>query len=113
MGAVVVAFDQHFSYLKLVKATTYLTNPNCLFLAIEMDATFPWNNKVVYPAAGPLVKAVMTSSGREPVFVGKPGTWAFELISKLHGLVPERVLMIGDRYSFDYDKNISIFYCLQ
>lgn len=37
VGAVAVGFDREFSYDKLLRATTYLANPECLFLATNPD----------------------------------------------------------------------------
>ena len=45
-----------------------------------------------------MVAAVKTASGREPVVLGKPSKFMFEIVQKRHpGILPERTLMIGDR----------------
>ena len=45
-----------------------------------------------------MVAAVKTASGREPVVLGKPSKFMFEIVQKRHpGIVPARTLMIGDR----------------
>ena len=42
VGAVVVGFDPDFDYAKLLKASCYLLrDPNCLFLATNMDEKYP------------------------------------------------------------------------
>jgi len=102
VGAVVVGFDQHFSYNKMLKAATYLNNPDCIFIATNTDERFPSPTKsIIVPGTGSIVNAVKTAAEREPVVMGKPSKIPFEIIEKKMGLDPKRALMIGDRANTD------------
>lgn len=105
VGAVVVGYEKYFNYLKLMKAANYLQNEDCLFLATNEDETCPGPNpETIIPDAGPLVAAVKTACGREPLTVGKPNSPAFEYICRRWGvdsIDPSRTLMIGDRVNTD------------
>lgn len=102
VGAVVVGYEKYFNYLKLMKAANYLQSEECLFLATNEDETCPGPNpKTIIPDAGPLVAAVKTASGREPLVVGKPHTPAFEYICRRWAINPRRTMMVGDRLNTD------------
>ena len=49
VGAVVVGLDKHFSYPKLVKAATYLNNPDVLFIGANPDVERPSPNNNRFP----------------------------------------------------------------
>ena len=49
VGAVVVGFDKDFSYAKLMKASTYLKNPDVLFLGTNPDLERPSPNNNSFP----------------------------------------------------------------
>lgn len=75
-----------------------LQEEDCLFVATNEDETCPGPNpNTVIPDAGPLVAAVKSASGREPLVVGKPNTPAFDYIERRWSIDPERTMMIGDR----------------
>lgn len=102
VGAVVVGYEKHFNYHKLMKAANYLQEKDCLFVATNEDETCPGPNpNVVIPDAGPLVAAVKVASGRDPVTVGKPNTPAFDYICRRWKIDESRTMMVGDRTNTD------------
>lgn len=101
IGAVVVGLDEHFSFVKLLKAGTYLDKPECLFVATNADIQFPMNGECVVPSTGPLLRAVETVARREAVVVGKPSPYIAKVLVHEHGVEPAKTLMIGDNYRTD------------
>ncbi|VVC32920.1 HAD-like domain,2-phosphoglycolate phosphatase, eukaryotic,HAD-superfamily hydrolase, subfamily IIA [Cinara cedri] len=103
VGAVLVGFDDYFSYPKLFKAASYLKDQNVLFLATNMDEVFPIasNSNIIMPATGSLVIPVKVSAGRDPFVIGKPSTYICDFLTENNKIDPSRTLMIGDRCSTD------------
>lgn len=66
VGAVVVGFDDFFSYPKLVKAATYLKNPNVHFIGTNPDIKRPSPNGNAFPG---IIKHRMQKIRRFKMFI--------------------------------------------
>lgn len=105
VGAVVVGYDEHFSIPKLTKASTYLDDPDVLFLASNADEREPSSH--VVPGPGPIIASIENCTGRTATVVGKPNPYICDYIVNRCRVDPGRTLMIGDRCNTDilFGKN--------
>lgn len=103
VGAVVVGFDNTISFPKLAKACSYARRPDCLFIASNADDSFPHPDPNVFvPGPGIYVAAIEAACGKEPVQLGKPFKYFFDIIRHRHpDIDPKRTVMIGDRLNTD------------
>lgn len=103
VGAVVVGFDNQVSFKKLAKACSYAKRPDCLFIASNADESFPSVSPDIFvPGPGVYVSAIKAGTGRDPIVLGKPGTYFFDIIRSQHPSIdPVRTIMIGDRLTTD------------
>lgn len=81
----------------MLKAASYLKDPDVLFVGTNTDERFPMRTDLVVPGTGAILKAIETCAQRQPFVVGKPGPFISDVIVKDHGVDPKRTLMIGDR----------------
>ncbi|XP_073814349.1 glycerol-3-phosphate phosphatase-like [Musca autumnalis] len=107
IGAVLVGFDEHFSYNKMIKASNFLgQNEKCIFLATNADAVskFP---KFSIPGTGAILRGIEACVGREAKVVGKPNPLFCAHLLEAGKVDPKRTLMIGDCYKADvlFGKN--------
>lgn len=100
--AVLVGHDDKLTFLKLAKASCYLRDPECLFLATDNDPWHPLSGGRILPGSGSLTAALEVASGRKATVIGKPSRFMFECISsQFSGLDPAQCLMVGDRLETD------------
>lgn len=97
---VVVGLDRTFNYEKLTCAQQAIL-AGAKFIATNCDATFPLEDGYVVPGGGTMVSAVQTASGQEPIVIGKPETYAIEMILRIAGSTPAQSVMVGDRLETD------------
>lgn len=99
--AVLVGFDEHFSYMKLNRALQYLCNAECQFVGTNTDTRLPLEAGKAVPGTGCLLKAVETAAQRNAQVVGKPSSFMFKCMANQFGLDPSKCLMVGDRLDTD------------
>ncbi|XP_058597329.1 chronophin isoform X1 [Neofelis nebulosa] len=108
--AVLVGYDEHFSFAKLSEACAHLRDPDCLLVATDRDPWHPLSDGSRTPGergaggeagTGSLAAAVETASGRQALVVGKPSPYMFECITEHFSVDPTRTLMVGDRLETD------------
>jgi phosphoglycolate phosphatase len=101
VGAVVVAFDEHFGFPKLFKAVNYLRNPAVKFIATNDDEKVDFPH-FTFPDAGAIIAAIENVTQRKVEVVGKPSRLLTEIALK-HEMHREsgRILMMGDRLNTD------------
>lgn len=97
VGAVIVGFDEHFSYAKMLKAATYANNPDCIFIGTNRDERFPMKTGVIVPGTGCFIRAIETCAERDAFIIGKPDKYVSQAIIENFQVDPARTLMIGDR----------------
>lgn len=98
--AVVVGFDEHFSYMKLNRAMQYL-NQGCLFVGTNRDTRLPLEGGKAVPGTGCILQAVETAAQRQAETVGKPNQFMFDCVASQYGVERGRCLMVGDRLDTD------------
>lgn len=98
--AVVVGFDEHFSYMKLNRAMQYL-NQGCLFVGTNRDSRLPLEGGKAVPGTGCILQAVETAAQRQAQTVGKPNQFMFDCVASQYGVEKGRCLMVGDRLDTD------------
>lgn len=102
IGAVVVGMDLHINYYKIQYAQLCLNgNPNCVFVATNMDRLKHLTDAQEWASNAAIVGAIRGCTDREPVVVGKPSPLLIEYLTEKHQLRRERVCMVGDRLDTD------------
>lgn len=115
VGAVVVGFDRHINYYKIQYATLCIReNPGCLFIATNRDAVTHLTDAQEWAGNGSMVGAIVGSTKKEPIVVGKPAEFMLQDIATQFNLKREQICMVGDRLDTDimFGKNGGLTTCL-
>ena len=103
IDAVVHGMDKEINFHRLLTATNLLyQNKNAVFVATNMDPTFPEAAGRMSVGCGSLVSALASSVQRPPdVIVGKPNSTIFDMVAADLNLNGQRTLVVGDRCDTD------------
>ena len=110
-----VGFDRYINYYKIQYATLCIReNPGCIFIATNRDAVTHLTDAQEWAGNGSMVGAIMGSTKKEPLTVGKPNGFMLENIAKQFGLKPDQICMVGDRLDTDiqFGKSGGLTTCL-
>ncbi|KAI5808745.1 HAD-like domain-containing protein [Peziza echinospora] len=100
VAVVLCGLDHNINYRKLSRAFQFLQNPDCLFLATNVDSTFPTEGKL-FPGAGSISAPLAYMTGRRPLSNGKPSQTMMEAIEGKFKFDKKRTCMVGDRLDTD------------
>jgi 4-nitrophenyl phosphatase len=70
------------------------------FYATNLDKTFPTPRGEI-PGAGSWIAVIVTATGVEPIYAGKPAPYLLELARARLGTKKEQTLVVGDRLETD------------
>lgn len=96
---VVVGIDRSINYEKLAKACLAIRN-GATFISTNGDIAIP-TERGLLPGGGSITALVATSTGVQPVFIGKPECIIMEQAQEVLGISKEETVMIGDNYDTD------------
>ena len=100
IACVVVAYDSELTYEKLVQACKVLSTTNVPFYATNPDLCCPIDFGFI-PDCGAICNMITDSTGKRPIYLGKPSKDVVELCLAHSGLSREETLVVGDRLYTD------------
>jgi 4-nitrophenyl phosphatase len=97
--AVVMGIDRGINFDKMREATL-LVRRGVPFFATNPDKTFPTPRGEI-PGAGAWISVIVTATGVEPIYAGKPFPFLMEMALERLGTSREQTLVVGDRLETD------------
>lgn len=100
IACILVAYDSELTYEKLIKTCEVLTTQNVPFYATNPDLCCPIDFGFI-PDCGSICNMLTSSTGKKPVYLGKPAPEMVELCQKTYGFSKEETIVVGDRLYTD------------
>jgi 4-nitrophenyl phosphatase len=97
--AVVMGIDPEINFEKMGEAAL-LVRSGVPFYATNPDKTFPTPRGQI-PGAGAWISVIVTATGVEPIYAGKPAPYLLELARTRLDTSKEQTLVVGDRLETD------------
>lgn len=107
-SVVAVGLDKNFSYNKLAKAFREIKN-GAIFIASNADRDYPVEDGLL-PGAGAIVNSIVYATKVEPLVIGKPNRYGFDIIKQRENIDEKTCVMIGDKIEQDilFAKNVGM-----
>lgn len=99
-SVVVAGFDTELNYEKLCRAV-HLLRRGAPFIAANPDFVCPMPKDEVLPDCGSICALLTASSGREPLYIGKPNRRMVDIISGERAIENAKIACVGDRLYTD------------
>ena len=97
--AVIMGVDWGITFAKMSEAAL-LVRKGVPFYATNPDKTFPTPRGEI-PGAGAWISVIVTATGIQPIYAGKPAPYLLELARERLGPARDETLIIGDRLETD------------
>jgi 4-nitrophenyl phosphatase len=97
--AVAAGMDRQINYQKLTTATRLIRN-GAAFIGTNPDRTFPTPQGLI-PGTGSILAAIQAATDIQPLVLGKPGPYLYEMALQRLSLQPAQALVVGDRLDTD------------
>ena len=97
---VVVAYDSELTYEKLIQVSKVLLTTDAPFYATNPDLRCPIDFGFI-PDCGAICDMITATTGKKPIYLGKPSKEVVELCLNLSGFTREETLVVGDRLYTD------------
>ena len=100
IACVVVAYDSELNYNKLIEACKVLSTTDVPFYGTNPDLCCPIDFGFI-PDCGSICEMITHSTGKTPIYLGKPSAEVVHLCQEASGFSDEETLVVGDRLYTD------------
>ena len=100
VALLVVAYDSELNYEKLTKACRILFEKDVPFYATNPDLRCPIDFGFI-PDCGAICDMITATTGKTPIYLGKPNKTVVELCLEDSGFSKEETIVVGDRLYTD------------
>lgn len=100
IACVLIAYDSELTYTKLTHICQILFTKDIPFYATNPDLRCPIDFGFI-PDCGAICEMITATTGKKPIYLGKPNRKAVDLCLSASGFAPEETLVVGDRLYTD------------
>ena len=100
IACAVAAYDSELTYQKLVEICRVLSTLEVPFYATNPDLCCPFDFGF-FPDCGSICQMITASTGKTPLYLGKPSREIVDLCLERSGFSPSQTLVVGDRLYTD------------